>query len=178
MAVEDDVQLVARILAGEEGAIEQFISEYRQFIYAILVRYLNLAPEDADEVFQRFLFHLWQDDYRRLRDWRGKTTLAAYVARIARNLGHDYRRQQRLETQDLPDLALDDPRLADLERSEILGHALSRLSVRDRELIHRRFYLEQTHSEIAETFRTTTSNIGVALSRAKRRLRKILEKKF
>src|SRR5436190_2155894 len=71
MAFEDDVRLVASILAGDAGAVEQFISEYRQFIYAILVRYLSLSSADAEEVFQRFLFHLWEDDYRRLRDWRG-----------------------------------------------------------------------------------------------------------
>jgi|SRR5438552_15017397 len=177
MAFEDDVRLVASILAGDAGAVEQFISEYRQFIYAILVRHLSLSSDDAEEVFQRFLFHIWEDDYRRLRDWRGKTTLAGYIARIARNLGHDFRRQSRFEGQECPDVARDDPRLANVERAEMLERALPLLSARDRELIHRRFYLEQTHSEIAEAFGMTASAIGVALSRAKRRLKKIIDKK-
>ena len=176
MAFEDDVRLVTRMLAGDAGAVEQFISEYQQFIYAILVRYVNLSPEDADEVFQRFLFHVWEDDFRRLRDWRRKTPLSAYLARITRNLAHDYRREMRFETQESPDIPLDDPRLANVERAEMIERALSRLSPRDHELIRRRFYLEESHAEMAQALGTTTNNIGVALSRAKRRLKKILKR--
>ena len=175
MAFENDVQLVTSMLAGESGAVEQFILEYRQFIFTIFVRYLNLSSEEANEVFQRFLFCVWEDDFRRLRDWRGNTSLSAYIARIARNLAHDYRREHRFETQEYPDLPIDDPRLANVERGEIIERALSRLSPRDRELIHRRFYLEQSHNEIAEALGIAANNVGVALSRAKQRLRKILE---
>src|SRR5437762_9062603 len=169
MAFEDDGQLVARILAGDAGAVEQFISEYRQYIYAILIRYINLPSADADEVFQRLLFHLWENDFRRFRQWRGKTTLAAYIGRIARNLGHDYRRQLRFETQDCPDIPVEDLRLENIEREEMIQRAVSRLSIRDRDLIHRSFYLDQTHLEIAEALGMTANSVGVALSRAKRR---------
>jgi RNA polymerase sigma factor (sigma-70 family) len=176
MAFKDDVRLVARILAGGEGAVEQFISEYRQFIYAILIRYLSLHPEDADEVFQRLLFHLWENDFRRLRRWRKKTTLAAYIGRITRNLAHDYRRQLRFETNECPDIPIEDPRLQNIEREEMIQGALLRLSLRDRDLIHRSFYLDQSHSEIGEALGMTANSVGVALSRAKSRLRRILEK--
>jgi RNA polymerase sigma factor (sigma-70 family) len=175
MAFENDVQLVARMLGGEAAAVEQFISEYRQFIFTILVRYLNLTSEDADEVFQRFLFNVWEDNFRRLRDWRGNTSLSAYIAKIVRNLAHDYRREHRFEAQEYPDLPVDDPRLANVERGEMIERALSRLSRRDRELIHRRFYLEQSHIEIARALGIETNNAGVALSRAKQRLKRILD---
>ena len=175
MAFPDDERLVSRLLVGEAGAVEQFISEYRQFIYTIFVRYLNLRPEDADELFQRFLFHIWSDDFRRLRDWRGKTSLSAYLARIARNLAHDYRREGRFETHHIPDVPLDDPLLANIERREWIESALARLMERDRELIRRHFYLEQSHSDIAQALGITVNNVGVAFSRAKRRLKKVLE---
>ena len=176
MAFEDDARLVARILAGGEGAVEQFISEYRQFIYAILIRYLNLSSEDAAEVFQRLLFHLWENDFRRLRRWRGKTTLAAYIGRITRNLAHDYRRQLRFEIHEYPDTPAEDPRLQNIERKEMIQRSLSRLSLRDRDLIHRSFFLDQSHSEIGKALGMTANGVGVALSRAKNRLRKILDK--
>jgi RNA polymerase sigma-70 factor (ECF subfamily) len=175
MNFEDDVQLVARMIAGDERAAEQFISGYRQFIYTILLRHLNLPFADADEVFQRFLFHIWEDGFRRLRDWRGKTNLSSYIARIVRNLAHDYRRESRFESQESLDVPLDDPGLANVEREQIVEHALLRLSRRDRELIRRRFYLEQTHAEIAAALGMTANTVGVALSRVKVRLRKILE---
>ena len=176
MAFEDDARLVACILAGEAGAVEQFISKYQQFIYAILVRYLSLVPDEADEVFQRLMFHLWEDDFRRLREWRGQTALSAYIARITRNLAHDYRRERRFETQERPDVALDDRGLANVERARMLQKALSRLSKRDRELLHRSFYLEESHADIAQAFNTTANNVAVALSRARLRLKKILKR--
>jgi RNA polymerase sigma-70 factor, ECF subfamily len=176
MSLQDDRLLVGRMLAGGQGAFEQFVSEYRQFIYTIFVRYLNLRPEDADELFQRFLFHIWEDDFRRLREWRGKTSLSGYIAKIARNLAHDYRRDLRLETQNFPDVPLDDPRLMNVERREMIEKALYRLSPRHRELLRRRYYLEQSHAEIAQVLGMTVTNVGVSLSRAKLRLKKILER--
>ena len=176
MSLQDDRQLVDRMLAGGENAVARFVSEYRQFIYTIFVRYLNLRAEDADELFQRFLFHIWEDDFRRLREWRGKTSLSGYIAKIARNLAHDYRRELRLETQNFPDVPLDDPRLMNVERREMIEQALSRLSPRHRELLRRRYYLEQSHAEIAQMLGMTVTNVGVSLSRAKLRLKKILER--
>jgi RNA polymerase sigma factor (sigma-70 family) len=143
MAFQDDLQLVARMLAGERGAVEQFILEYRQFIYAIFIRYLSLRPDDADELFQRFLLHICEEDFRRLRRWRGKTTLDAYIARIARNLAHGFRREAPVETQDIPDVPADDPALANIERREMIERAFLRLSERDREVLRRHFYLGQ-----------------------------------
>ena len=176
MGYEDDRRLVARILAGEAGAIEQFISEYRQFIYTILIRHLNLRREDADELFQQFLFHIWEDDYRRLRRWRGGSRLTSYLARIARNLAHDFRRNDPLEIHEVRDVVFDDQRLTDLDRRQLMERALSRLSHRDRELIRRRFYQDQSRSEIAEALRMTPDRVSVALSRAKARLKKILKR--
>jgi RNA polymerase sigma-70 factor (ECF subfamily) len=176
MAIDDDRRLVARILAGDAGAVEEFVSQYEQFIYAILIRSLNLMPEEADEIFQRFLFHLWEDEFRRLREWKGKTKLSAYLAQIVRNLAHDYRRQRPLEASEYPDTPVEDPILANVERRLTIERALARLSDRDRLLIHHRFIREESPNEIAAALGLTPNNVGVALSRAKSRLRKILSR--
>jgi RNA polymerase sigma-70 factor (ECF subfamily) len=180
MAIDDDRRLAARIIAGDTGAVEEFVSQYQPFIYAILVRSLNLRPDEADEIFQRFLFHIWEDEFRRLRDWKGKTKLSAYLAQIVRNLAHDYRRDYRrqppLERPDKPDIPAEERVIANIERRQMIDRALSRLSDRDRYLIHQRFILEQSPSEIAATLGVTTNSVGVALSRARRRLKKILSR--
>jgi RNA polymerase sigma factor (sigma-70 family) len=58
----------------------------------------------------------------------------------------------------------------------MIERAFARLSDRDRYLIHHRFILEQSPSEIAAALGITTNNVGVALSRARRRLKKILSR--
>ena len=177
MAFENEARLVARMLAGEAGAVEEFIAQYRPFIFAILLRHLKLSPDEAEEIFQRFLVRIWEQDYRRLRDWRGKTRLAVYLARIARNLAHDYRRESRFFVQESPDWPVEDDTLQNIERQIMIETALAKLSPRERSLIHRRFLLEESYEEIAEALEMTPNSVGVALLRAKLRLKHILGQK-
>ena len=173
MASEEDLGLVARILAGDVAALEEFISKYRSYLFGILIRHMNLPPAEADEVFQRFLFHIWEDEFRRLRSWSGKATLSAFIGKIARNLARDYRREQRATEDASVEEILDDPSPETEHRCDIEA-ALLRLSPRDRELIHRRYYLDETYRDIALALSMTVNNVGVALSRAQDRLKQIL----
>lgn len=174
MAFEKDRRLVACILAGEGDAVAQFISNYRPFACAILTRHLKLSPPDADEVFQRFIFRIWEDGFRRLRDWSGNTSLDAYLARIVRNLAHDYRRETRFLSDQFLDRAVDDTELARVDSRVLLESALRQLSLRDQDLLERRYVQGQSYEEIAEALGGAPNAIGVALSRAKDRLRTIL----
>jgi RNA polymerase sigma-70 factor (ECF subfamily) len=178
MAFEDDERLVARMLRGEAGAVEDFIDRHRPFIYAIFTRYLKLRSDEADEVFQRFLVRVWEDDYRRLREWSRSTKLAIYLARIARNLAHDYRRESGPTLANPPDRPVDDMALDNVETRERIALALARLLPRDRELIDRRYLQEQTYEDIAAALGISVNNVGVALARAKRRLKQVLSKEI
>jgi RNA polymerase sigma factor (sigma-70 family) len=173
MTLEDDVRLVARTIGGDSNAFEELIARYRPLIYAILLRHINLSRDDADEVFQRFLIHIWEDDFRRLHSWSRKAVLAAYLGTIARNLARDFQRERRVESLAPPAYT---PR-HQTELEETVRTALAELSPRDRDLIRRRFYLGQTYREIAEQLGMTVSHTGVALSRAEFRLKQILIRK-
>lgn len=179
MGLEDEVRLVSRILDGDSGALDQFISLYRSLIYAILTRHFNLSSDEADELFQQFLVHIWEGQFRRLRAWRRKAPLAAYLATMARNLVGDFRRKRRREPQMAdPDQSVLDDRYDEPDRKQMLEAALSELSDADRELIYRRYYLGETYREIAEGLRITPNHAGVALSRAQFRLKQILIRKI
>lgn len=64
------------------------------------------------------------------------------------------------------------------ERRHAIREALQNLSPRDRELIERKHSEEQSYKEIAKAMHLTVNNIGVALSRAEKRLRQILRKRY
>jgi RNA polymerase sigma factor (sigma-70 family) len=178
MASQEELRLVAAVVEGGSGALEVFIAEYRAFVFAILTRRLNLSPADADEVFQRFLIHIWERDYRRLRCWSGRGTLAAYLGTMVRNLTHDYRReevrQSATEESGFPSVSRSPERD---ERALSLETAIDRLSLRDRDLIRRRYDLEQSYKEIAEALGMTIGNVGVSLHRAEKRLKKLLTRR-
>jgi RNA polymerase sigma factor (sigma-70 family) len=175
MASQEELRLVADVVDGRGGALEAFIAEYRAFVYAILTRHLNLSPADADEVFQRFLIHVWEADYRRLRRWSGRGTLAAYLGTMVRNLTHDYRREEtrRAAPEDL-EFHSESRSLEQDARALLLEAAIERLPSRDRDLIHRRYDREQSYRKIADELGITIVNVGVSLHRAEKRLKKLL----
>jgi RNA polymerase sigma factor (sigma-70 family) len=177
---EEEILLVERLMSGDTFALDQFVSAYRRFITAVLSRQTDLSFEDVQELYQRFLLHIWEDGYRRLRPWSGTRSLRAYLGAIARNLARDYRRERRFDVNGagrIPDcVQLADDAATRSDRRKIVQAALSQMSVRDRELIHRRYYLEQSYRDIASSLEMTVNHVGVALLRAESRLGAILEK--
>ena len=72
------------------------------------------------------------------------------------------------------------PAPGELERDAVerltLGTALARLSDRDRELLAMRYGADMKAAEIARVLESTTNAVEVAVHRALRRLRAIMEK--
>jgi RNA polymerase sigma-70 factor (ECF subfamily) len=180
MDLDDELRLVSRLLSGDARALEQFVETYRRFITSVLIRQPNLYSQDVDEVYQRFLLHIWEDGYRRLRPWRGTRSLRSYLGAIARNLARDYRRERYRN----PDSAVDCETAVmpagampgDGSRVGVLKAAMGQLSERDRDLLHRRYYQEESYQEIANALGLTVNHVGVALFRAESRLKVILKK--
>jgi len=174
------MRLVSRMVSGDIRALDQFVQTYRRFITAILNRQPNLCSQDVEEVYQRFLLHIWEDDYRRLRPWSGTRSLRSYLGAIARNLARDYsrerlRRPDREAVCEMAAMPATETR-GECCRIEVLKAAIGRLSERDRDLIHRRYYLEESYREIAEALGMTVNHVGVALFRAESRLKVSLQK--
>lgn len=180
MDLDDETRLVARLLSGDPRALEQFVQTYRRFITSIVSRQPNLHSQDVDEVYQRFLLHIWEDGYRRLRPWSGTRSLRSYLGSIARNLARDYRRERRRNSENATARELAVIPAAEAKNDwgtvAVLTSAVGKLSERDRDLIHRRYYLEESYREIADALGLTVNHVGVALFRAETRLKFILKK--
>jgi len=179
MELEDETRLVARLLSGDACALDEFVVGYRRFITAVLSQQPDLGSEDVEELFQRFLLHIWEDGYRRLRSWSGTRSLRAYLGVVARNLARDYRRECRRFSGDgvLRDVAVPPvpESLRESGRAVNLKTALGKLSGRDRDLIHHRYFLDESYREIAQAMGMTVNHVGVALLRAESRLKTILQ---
>jgi len=176
----DEVHLVSRMLSGDARALDQFIQTYHRFITSILSRQSHLYPQDVEEVYSRFLFHIWEDGYRRLRPWSGTKSLRSYLGAIARNLARDYRRERFRICESTGDCSAAVKLVCESSRqgreSDALKAAMEKMCARDRDLIHRRYYLEESYREIAEALGMTVNHVGVALFRAESRLKVILQK--
>ncbi len=188
-----DGELIARVVAGDPAAADMFVDRFGRFIFCILGRSLNLAAQDAQEVFQQVWLRLWEDDYRRLRHWRGEGEFKSYLAILVRHVACDYLRARSKEgslDHSPDDFALPkqidpatlepgaDEAAAAAELRRATQSALARLSPRDRELITRRHMEGQSYRQIAEEMHLTVNNVGVALSRAEGRLRTIMIERY
>jgi RNA polymerase sigma-70 factor (ECF subfamily) len=93
----NDVQLLQRYAAGDEGAFQEIVRQYQDGIYAFLRRYLN-NRDLVDDVFQETFLQLYAsrntfDLSRPLRPWL--FTIAANKAKDA------LRRRQRVDSTNL-----------------------------------------------------------------------------
>jgi RNA polymerase sigma-70 factor (ECF subfamily) len=76
--IQDD--LLARLQAGEEGALADLADTYSSKIYQLAFRYLR-NKEDAEEVTQDVLFKV----YRKVSTFRGDAALSSWIYRITFN---------------------------------------------------------------------------------------------
>ena len=72
--------LLARLQAGEEGALAELADTYSSKIYQLAFRYLR-NKEDAEEVTQDVLFKV----YRKVSTFRGDAALPSWIYRITFN---------------------------------------------------------------------------------------------
>ncbi len=93
----NDVQLLQRYAAGDEGAFQEIVNQYKDSVYAFLRRYLN-NRDLVDDVFQETFLQLYAsrdtfDLSKPLRPWL--FTIAANKAKDA------LRRRQRIDSTNL-----------------------------------------------------------------------------
>jgi RNA polymerase sigma-70 factor (ECF subfamily) len=183
----DDAELVARILAGEEELFAVLVTRYKVRLFRFVCRYLS-DPEDARDVTQEVFVKV----YAALDAYDPRYRLSTWVFRIASNAAIDQLRRRRVKTVPL-ELPLDedgdrravDPAdrrpnpLEDLSRARLrrtLDAAIERLPDDYRELISLRHYGEMPYEEIAELKGMPLGTVKNKLFRARKALRDLLPK--
>jgi RNA polymerase sigma-70 factor (ECF subfamily) len=160
-----------RVQAGEEAAFAALFSRYRLSLYGYIRRMVHRS-EVADELFQDSFLNV----HRFRSSWKpGQSSFRAWLYRIATNLIRDKGRAQQRR----PELLVDDPAAsiphADPISKMALERALSQLpeNLRDAFLLGALEGLD--HHELALALSIEPDNARARLSRARTRLRELLE---
>ncbi|GAA3690186.1 sigma-70 family RNA polymerase sigma factor [Nonomuraea antimicrobica] len=168
-----DELLVVRAQLGERAALAELVTRWRAPVWTYVRRMLD--AERADDVSQE----VWLAVVRGLPRLREPARFAPWLFTIARRsvtdrLRTEYAREEDALDQGAP--AADDPVEAAMDRAE-LAAALSRLPVRERELIVL-YYLEDLPVEdCAQICGIPVGTVKSRLNRARRLLRQHLEEK-
>lgn len=183
--LDAEIQLVERCLAGDAPAWEELIKTHSRRVYAICYRFTGNDGEAQDlsqEVFLRI--------FRSLRSFRaGEGSLGVWLTRLTRNLLIDHYRRTKsdratesIEGQ-LPMLeektamsARTDGLLAGREASELLQHALQKLSPELRETVILRDLEELEYKEIADILGVPEGTVKSRLNRGRAELGRLLRR--
>lgn len=171
--------LIARMLAREPEALEEF-----QTAYTPLLRYI-IAPilpdaRDREECLADAVHRAWENISRFDRT---NGSFPGWLSVLARNTALNYLRSQnrRPQWESLDDHSqLNDPAptpeqaLLQKERLEAVVRAVGRLPDRDRALFYRKYYYYQPAAQIAAELGLTERAVEGRLYRIRKRLQKEL----
>lgn len=87
----EDRQLIARLQAGDEAAVQELAERYSPRIYQLAFRHMK-NREDAEEVTQDVLMKV----YRKIGAFRGDSALSSWIYRITFNTSMSRLRNTRL----------------------------------------------------------------------------------
>ena len=188
-AVDSDRAIIERVRSGDINAFAGLLSRYRAWVFAIVLKHV---PADRAEELAHDIF---VEAYKALPTYRGTAEFRHWLAGIAvRQCFTFWRRASRQpvccvlndlsnETQTWLDRAsraasqeLFDRQTSRQATRELLAYALARLSAEDRTLVTLLHLEERPVREVARLMAWSPINVKVRAYRARRRMRRIIEK--
>ena len=180
-ASDQDQMLIDRCLKHQEGSWPEFVDRFLGLIYHVIrhtaySRSMALSPADEDDIAAEILLELVRNDYAVLKQFKGISSLAAYLTVITRRtcvrqmvrmrreiaLGHvkAHRRAVDLAASDL------EPIMAAEEVERLLGM----LEKQQAEVV-RMYHLDfMSYHDIAKKIGIEENSIGSILTRARQRI--------
>lgn len=178
-----EAECVARVLSGERGAFDALVDAYTARIYTHVYR-MTRNREEAEDVVQETFLRAYRnlgsfDRARPFRNWlytiATNLALNAIRSRQRRGCGialdfDDVMDAVHTQAEDARDLA------ARGELSDRLARAVSLLPAQPAALVHLHYMEGMTIREAADTLNMNEEAAKVALHRARKRLRELLDK--
>ena len=177
----DDVELIQRILAGDETAFANLIRKYRRQVHAHALRKIgdyHIAEDITQETFLRV--------YQHLETLSDPTQFSRWLYQITNRLCIAWFRENRLQTESLEEIhvsemetepyseyvASEHEKVSAEAQRELVNELLARLKESDREVITLHYFEEMTSSEIGMYLGVSENTIKSRLHRARQRLKK------
>jgi RNA polymerase sigma-70 factor (ECF subfamily) len=185
-----ETELGRRLLAGDPQVLEEIIDVYGSLVYRLVARILAGSGDrrDVEECCSDAFLEVQR---KREQFDPARSGFQTWVLMLARYQALNYRRRwerknnpagNAIPVEDVPPAALTggtvfaspERLVLKQEEREKISAALALLAVSEREILYRRYYLEQSVGEIAETLGISRGAVDSRLWRARRRLKERL----
>ncbi len=185
---ENDSEIITRILAGNINAYDELLKKYSACVASVVKNHVpySSVEEVAQEVFVRA--------YQALPSFRHESTFKQWLTTIAVRTCYDFsrkryrsrevemsslsERQQEWLNRTISDQSLRSfsDMAAQQEAKETLEWALDALSPEDRIVVELVYFQEYSGKEAAKLLNWSLPKVKMRLLRAKKKLRKLLER--
>ncbi len=169
---DPDADLIARVAAGDHGAVRELVDRHLPKMIAVARRMLG-TQEDAEEVAQEVFLRVW----RHAGNWvPGKAEFATWMHRVALNLCYDRLRKKREVAMDVVPECVDGAptpaqALHDAQVARQVGRAMQELPDRQRSAIVLCHYQNLSNIEAAAIMDISIEALESLLSRGRRGLK-------
>jgi RNA polymerase sigma factor (sigma-70 family) len=181
-----DRALIASVLAGLAPATTRLLEQVEQQVRRLVRR--NFPPAHREDLIHDFLTLLWEDEWRRLRQWRAEAPLAHYLARLFANFqtdrmrAFDHQAELKESLQDLPQVwgvreGGDQPDTAHelQELRDCLDIGTTQITPRQRTVLELRYGEGFNYAQIGEELGVTPGTVGSNLADAEKALRRRMQ---
>ena len=169
----DEQQIIKQILAGDKKAYAQIINEYKNPLYATILR-MTRNPQTAQDFVQEAFIKI----YEQLPKYDGKGSFKSWLYRVAINFCIDEFRKKsyqmkQAELQDDQLVNESHPEVIFLkkEQSRQLEKLIATLPELERMILLLRYVNELSYAEIADLLHIPLSDVRNKLHRAKKKMR-------
>jgi RNA polymerase sigma-70 factor (ECF subfamily) len=177
--INNESQLIAAALKGEEIAYNRLLNSYKSRIFSYIYRLVK-NYHDAEEI----TFDTFVRCFKSLKSFDQTKTFSTWLYTIAHNLSIDFLRKNKINYDYL------DERYSDISSSQnltkeyenkqkmnMIDQALAQLAPIDREIMILFHKEEKSYDEISEILAIPTTTIKTRLHRTRLKLREMLRKK-
>ncbi len=179
--IENDVQLVHMIKAGDKSAFGKLYYLHQSRVRAIVGQYVQ-DRDETEDLMQVVFMKVFQS----LRQFRGESTFTTWLTRIAINVGRSHlrsrlSRKNGMETaaQQMPEpipLTTPEDSIIKKERHQLLAQGLRTLPQTQQRAMWLRYIKELSYREIVWEMRAPLGTVKIWLYRGRHQLKRALEK--
>lgn len=175
-----DEEIARKVQGGEKEIYGEIVERYEKKLFGYIKGLTNRTDEEVEDLAQETLVSA----YINVQGFDPKKKFSSWIYRIAHNKTIDFFKKKRGVKMDEDgwEMVGGREKMAEeieieREKKEEMGKAIGKLEVKYREVIMLYYFEEKDYEEISDILRIPTTNVGVLLYRAKKKLKEIYEKK-
>ena len=171
-----DEEIIARIQGGETEIFGKIIDRYQRRLAGFIKKIIG-NHDEVDDLVENSLVAA----YINIQDFDTKKMFSSWILRIAHNITVDFIKKKKplilpedWEGIDEKNKLFEEMEIEREEKIKV-DKALKKLELKYREVLVLKYFEDKSYEDISEILRTTVSNVGIMIKRAKEKLKKFYE---